>query len=275
MLNNNQKNVFQKMIKDRTPPKRNLLDVYQGTSTASASPSPKNILLDHNYSLQNSPRKKIEKDRKVIASLRKKVKVTQKRVQRLKMQVTSLKSVVQHLKEKALISESSEYVLNRTFSGVPKELMKRMFTVKKSGRGKKYSEELIAFALTLQFYSTKAYEYVRQNFNFSLPSQSDLRRRYTKIPAEPGFTQPAFVELEKKVAEAEEVGKEVVCALSLDEMAIKKHVFFDGRKYHGFVDLGNNVHDDSLPAATQALVFMVVYVNSSWKVPVGYFLLLA
>ena len=54
-------------------------------------------------------------------------------------------------------------------------------------------------------------------------------------------------------------------------MAIKKDVCFDGEKFRGFVDLGNDVVDDSLPHAREALVFMVVCVNSSWKVPCAYF----
>ena len=65
----------------------------------------------------------------------------------------------------------------------------------------------MAFALTLHFYSAKAYEFVRKTFNLSLPHQSVIRKQYSKIPAEPGFTKPAFVELKKKAEEAEKDGK--------------------------------------------------------------------
>ncbi len=54
-------------------------------------------------------------------------------------------------------------------------------------------------------------------------------------------------------------------------MAIKNNISWDGKKYHGYVDLGNGVVDDTLPAAKDALVFMVVSLNESWKVPCGYF----
>ena len=74
-----------------------------------------------------------------------------------------------------------------------------------------------------------------------------------------------------KAEEAKENGKEVLCSLMLDEMSIKKHVSWDGYKYQGYVDLGNGADDDSLPLANDALVFMVVSLNSSWKVPCGYF----
>ena len=58
----------------------------------------------------------------------------------------------------------------------------------------------------------------------------------------------------------------------LDEMSIRKHVEWDGKQFRGYVDLGTGINDDSLPEATDTLVFMAVSVNSSWKVPCGYFL---
>ena len=59
----------------------------------------------------------------------------------------------------------------------------------------------------------------------------------------------------------------------MDEMSIKKHIESDGKgNYHGFIDMGTELNDDSLPVAKEALVFMVNAVNQSWKLPVGYFL---
>ncbi len=53
----------------------------------------------------------------------------------------------------------------------------------------------------------------------------------------------------------------------IDEMAIRKHVSWDGKKYRGYVALGNDAEvDDSAPVAKDALVFMVVGLNKSWKV---------
>ncbi|GFN81903.1 THAP domain-containing protein 9 [Plakobranchus ocellatus] len=77
--------------------------------------------------------------------------------------------------------------------------------------------------------------------------------------------------LENKVKEARKQGNEVLCSLMLDEMAIMKKIQFDGKKTFGFIDIGSGVTDDGAPAATQALVFMVVCVNGSWKVPIGFF----
>ena len=59
----------------------------------------------------------------------------------------------------------------------------------------------------------------------------------------------------------------------LDEMSIMQSVEMCGEKIMGYVDTGNGVEDDSLPLATNALVFMLVAINESWKVPVAHFMI--
>ena len=56
----------------------------------------------------------------------------------------------------------------------------------------------------------------------------------------------------------------------INEMAIRKHVDWNWEKMVGYVDIGAGVSENTAPYATEALVFMAVAVNSSWKVPVGY-----
>ena len=65
-------------------------------------------------------------------------------------------------------------------------------------------------------------------------------------------------------------GRQTICSLMLDEMAIRKHVQFVNGEYHGFVDVGNHQQDDSAPLAKDALALMAVSVNALWKIPVGY-----
>ena len=265
------------MVKKRKPPsERNAID---DSVVESIEPSPKKkctvATVDHTYHITESPRKltkRLEKSSEKIMLLKKKLKSSQQKSRRLKMKVKSLKTIVKQLREKKLTSSNCEELLNQTFSGVPLEVMKRTTPGKVYGRGRKYSPQLRSFALTLQFYSTKAYEFVRKTFNLALPHQSQVRRWYSKVPAEPGFTKPAFQALSAKVQEAEKEGKGVLCSLMLDEMAIKKHVSWDGKTYRGYVDLGNGVEDDdSSPVAKDALVLMVVSVNGAWKIPCGYF----
>ena len=168
-------------------------------------------MTDHQYHIVESPRKlkaQLEQSNAEVVGLKKNLKTSQKKSRRLRRRVKSLKAIVKVVHEKLLISSGCEAMLKQTFSGVPSELMKRMTSGKASGKGCKYSPELRSFALTLQFYSTKAYEFVRRTFNLSLPHQSQIRRWYSKIPAEPGFTEPAFKALSAKVTEAQKEGKQ-------------------------------------------------------------------
>ena len=70
---------------------------------------------------------------------------------------------------------------------------------------------------------------------------------------EPGFTKDAMTALKAKVLAAKRDNQEVVCALMLDEMSIRKHVEWDGKQFRGYVDLGTGINDDLLPEATDAL----------------------
>ena len=178
---------------------------------------------------------------------------------------------MKHLKKQQLISPFCEEILNQTVSGIPLELMKRLNDGNSLKKGCRYPPELKSFALTLQFYSAKAYEFVRRTFKLCLPHQSQIRKWYTKIPADPGFTETAFIALKEKADSAIKEGRPLVCSLMLDEMATRKYVCWNGKKFQGYVDTGNRADDDSLPVAKEALVFMVVYINASWKVPRGYF----
>lgn len=137
----------------------------------------------------------------------------------------------------------------------------------------KYPDELKCFAMTLQFYSSKAYEYVRKVFNHALPHQSVIRKWASSVNCSPGFTQLSFNILENTQKMAKERGQEIICNLVLDEMSIKKQIDFTNEKTWGYVDIGTDVEDDSAVCATQVLVLMVVAINAHWKLPVAYFLI--
>ncbi len=76
------------------------------------------------------------------------------------------------------------------------------------------------------------------------------------------------------MSEAAAKGQKVLCALMIDDIAIKKHVEYDGKKFCGYVNLGADYDGVQLNdnVATDPLVFMVTAVNAQWNVPVGYFL---
>ena len=229
---------------------------------------------DHTYCIKSPRRlrKQVHGLVDKIEGMKKKVRTSQQKTRRRNKKVSTLASVVSELKEKNLINNDCAALLETTFSGVSRELMKRLVTQKKKKNPGAYPLELRSFAMTLKFYSTKAYNYVRKSFDLGLPHPTVIRSWYSSMNGEPGFTQNAMAALKAKVLAAKRDNQEVVCALMLDEMSIRKHVEWDGKQFRGYVDLGTGINDDSLPEATDALVFMAVCVNSSWKVPCGYFL---
>ena len=115
----------------------------------------------------------------------------------------------------------------------------------KSGRGVSYSGDLKSFALTMQFYSTKAYDFVRKQLGNTLPHRRVIRNWYSKLTAGPGFTKPAFDALEHKVETSLKDGRRPVVTLMQDEMAIKKHMQWTGSRFVGHVDIGNDDDPDT------------------------------
>lgn len=65
----------------------------------------------------------------------------------------------------------------------------------------------------------------------------------------------------------------ILVALSMDEMAIRQQLEFDGTKCYGRVDMGTDMDNDSLKTVKQCFVFLVVSVNENWKLPIGYFMI--
>ena len=199
-------------------------------------PQAKKIALD---GAVNETRKDTEEIQKIkqahakkVSVLKKKLRLSQQRARRLNKRNVTLKGIVKQLKERDLISSACEEMLERNFSRVPIALFKRMSS--NAGKGCKYSPHLKSFALTLQFYSAKGYDFVRKTFNLALPHRVQIRKWYTKVPAEPGFTAPTFLALSQRV---KNTGRKVICSLMIDELAIKKHVSWNGKKFRGYVDL--------------------------------------
>jgi len=137
----------------------------------------------------------------------------------------------------------------------------------------KYTPAIRSFALTLQFYSAKAYSFVRKTFNKLLPHPATLKKWYSVIEGEPGFTHEAFITIKAKVLKS---SQPILCNIVIDEMAIRKQISFLYGQFYGGVNLGTgleNCDSDNIQEATNALVFMAVGINGHWKVPVGYFLI--
>ncbi|XP_049855615.1 uncharacterized protein LOC126336165 [Schistocerca gregaria] len=178
---------------------------------------------------------------------------------RMRKKILNLESLISDLQKNNLISESMGNLLKMLPPGTS-EMLKR---VSRGQTKEKYPAALQTFALTLNFYSRKAYSYIRRNFNTSLPHPRTLRRWYSVIDGNPGFSKEEAVALRIESQELMNKGKKLLCAMSFDEIAVRKHIEFRQNKFVGYVDYGGELDDDNLPVANEALTFMVTAVNSS------------
>lgn len=148
------------------------------------------------------------------------------------------------------------------------ETLRDIVNRKLCGQKVPFSDELRKFSITLQFYSNKAYNFVRKQFKNVLPHPKTISKWYQVINGQPGFSKEAFMTIKSKAELST-----VLCNIVVDEMSIRENIEWDGKNMYGFVDLGTDIsiECDDLPHAKNALVFMAVGINGHWKMPLGYF----
>lgn len=97
-------------------------------------------------------------------ALRRKMKNLQDKLRRRDKKITSLKELILQLKKKGA-SKNLTDILSDHFSGFPLEMLVHQHKNENSApSGRKYSEIMKGFALTLYFHSPRAYKYVRGQF---------------------------------------------------------------------------------------------------------------
>lgn len=67
-----------------------------------------------------------------------------------------------------------------------------------------YNADVRTFCLTVSYFSPRAYRYIRDKFNNTLPSPSAMRNWYASLNASPGFTTESFDVLRRKADEWKE-----------------------------------------------------------------------
>jgi len=174
------------------------------------------------------------------------------------------------MKRKGVLESSSTEHLQSLVNPALQQIFRRIENQKEAPSTEECPSEIRVFASTLQFYSTKAYNFVRQTFEKALPHVSTVRRWFSNIDGSPGFSTLAFDLLKQKVEFAEKKSKPpVIVSLIMDDMSIKKHIDYDPKSssFKGYVDLGTGSMDEDSRPATDALIFMAVGVNWHFKVP--------
>lgn len=197
-----------------------------------------------------------------------KIRKLQLQNQYQKRKMLNMKGAMNILRETKLLQEQEIAMLLKNFE--ENDLFDRLFGENgRKARTNVYSENIRKFAVSLHFLSPKAYNFIREKLNGNLPHPKTISKWYYNVDAAPGFSKETFETIQTRVKYSKK--EKILCSLVFDEMAIRKYVEWDGHRYYGLVDLGTGINYESTDVASQVLAFMLVSVNESWKIPVGYF----
>lgn len=150
-----------------------------------------------------------------------------------------------------------------------------MHKIKLGKVNKQFPADVRSFALTLNFYSPRAYRYVRKTFANKLPAPRTIRKWYESVDADTGITEDALNALTIRIEESKKKGVDLRFCMSIDEMSIRKQVEYSKskKKYYGYVDFGGaDIDREGTTVAKKALVLMLTAINAHFKIPVAYFL---
>ncbi|KAL4136309.1 hypothetical protein QTP88_007857 [Uroleucon formosanum] len=210
---------------------------------------------------------------KILDEKNQKKRLLEQKNRRLESKISSLNTLVDELKKECQLNASYSHILKNIGTEEEKQLLMRQLQI---STGKSICPILRKFAMTLHFYSPSAYSYVRTIFSKALPDVSTIRKWYSKLDGFPGMTKESFQAFSLKVKEMKVNGKQLYGCLVMDEMSIKQHVHWTGTRHQGYIDFGlggKTKEMDNLPYAKDAFVIMVVDINTSWKVPIAYYLI--
>ena len=182
-------------------------------------------ILITNESNELSCENNLNKLKQVIKMKDKKIKRLQKKVLR---QAKSIKGLMKTLNEKDLISKEFSEVLGSNFGHIEVDLFKNEFKNRSLQSGFRYSNDIKEFAVSLHFYSPRAYKFVRKTLH--LPHPATLRSWEGNVVCEPGFLSNAMKSFSTKLQQSDENE----CALIVDEMSIRTETKWD-RKLSKFV----------------------------------------
>lgn len=244
------------------------------------------IMLDHNYAksplspqqqvppcVQSVEPAKENKNVKYIKKVqRRKTRALQQKLRRQEKKAKNMKQLINTLKKRSLIKEDEAALLHNNFDGLKLSLFNNVLKNEKAKAlcGRRYTEQVKEFAVTVNFYSPKAYQFLRTIL--PLPAPSRIKIWAGSVECEPGFITEAFNILRNEIKDHPEKKD---CCLVFDAMAIRKQTLYDQKndEYVGFVNYGlAEIKPPDNVLASEALVFALVGLRSHWKCPIAYFL---
>ena len=241
-------------------PKKRVL--HEPILPASPSKVRKVVQLDHMY----------ETDKKTLLQenkkLRKRIKKLNQKVRRWNQKIENIQQLLHILKAKNLVASEQHLLLRENFGNMAREIFDNQIQAvkKKNCHSHCYSDE---FALTLHYYSPKAYDFVCKIL--ALPHPSSIRAWGASVDCSPGFLTNVINMLGSAVEENSWMSEVVLVA---DAMALHKSAIWDpvAQQYVGSVNYRTAIPEPPEDLATEALVFMVVGITDHFKHPIAYFL---
>ena len=248
-----------KPSKERNPKKRVFVDKVVETEKQNKAPK-----LDHTYSTNLSPTKMQAKFKE---KLKRKNRVIKNLQQKNLRKTRTIRGLVEKLRISKMVSEESEGTLINNFGHMTTEVFRNEIKNNTKSSGSRYSDQIKEFAVSLHYYSPRAYRFVRKYL--SLPHPATIRSWSAGIECEPGFLEKPLLYIADLVKDGQRD-----CVIIIDEMAIKKETKWDpkGEKFVGNIDYGKIKGEDPDNIATNALVIMISGLKKPWHVPLAYFL---
>ena len=211
------------------------------------SPSPK-FLRDHNYAKStNKMHSPLQKQDQSITNKKPKSKIRnlQQQIRRSKTKMTKMADIINDLQENLIIKGETADELHTTFD----KLQLSIFYNTKNNNstspcGRRYTNDVKEFALTLNYYSPKAYQYVRSII--PLPNPSLIRKWSSSVECEPDFLVESFQSLKN---ELENSPMKKDCCLIIDAMSIRKQTEWETKndQYAGFINYGEVTPEKQIP----------------------------
>ena len=185
-----EKDCFEQKPKSRYLKAGSIPTLYLKPGEHSVKPQ-QQIQLEHDYRLpsQKELKRRLDIATNEIIKSKKKIKLHKQSFRRKTEKCETLAEVVRHLIRQRFVTETASDKLIELGAKVPAHLFQRLVISgqRKVLSRKKYSKELQCFALTLQFYSNRAYNYVRDTFQLNLPHENVVRRWYRAVQCETGI----------------------------------------------------------------------------------------
>jgi hypothetical protein len=146
------------------------------------------VLREHDYCFLDAKTltEQLQAAKKTVRILKNKLAAERKKSSYRKKKNTNLQSTLNSLKKDGTLESHSTDHLQGRLTPTLLQIFNRVQRQKDRPSTAQYSPEIRVFASTLQFYSTRAYEYVREKFCKALPDVSTIRKWFSNIDGSPG-----------------------------------------------------------------------------------------